>query len=162
MAFLVFLTFKGFPLFFIPTKTCVFFFQDMTKVLFVVLYYSPIFPAGFFFGALILTLQIYIDRFSLMRLWGWNPLVGTELAQFSRTYFFPIALVVMAASSSLSWAQFPYDNICDSTEPQSGQSGTYTGVQTLDGDLIDDTGVVYVEEDDTVRFCSQHWRYEGC
>ena len=134
----------------------------MTKVLFVVFFYSALYPAGFFFGAAILTIQFFVDKFSLMRLWGWSPLIGSELAVFSRKYFFTTALIALALVSSYTWAQFPYDNICDSPGDTAGFSGNYTGVSTLRGKLVGGDGSVEVKQDTSVMYCSQSWRWVFC
>lgn len=142
-----------------PTNSCTISdtHQDMTKVLFVVFFYSALFPSGFFFGSLILTIQYFVDKFSLMRIWGWSSLLGSELAVFSRQYFFTAALITLALISSITWAQFPYDNICDDESSVGGFEGTYTGVTLLSGPLANGDGTVYVEQDTGVSFCSQSW-----
>jgi hypothetical protein len=131
--------------------------QDLTKIVFVVFYYSSLFPFVFVFGFVILAVQYMVDRFSLFRLWGWNPLLGAELATFSRKYMYLACLAVFAIVSSYTYAQLPYDNICDPENPQSGVSGVYTGVTNAGGDLIyegmDNEGVVQVQQDTTVVFC---------
>ena len=125
-------------------------------MLFVVFFYSALFPAGFFFGALILTIQFFVDKFSLMRLWGFHPLVGPQLAVFSRRYFFSAALVTLALVSSYIWAQFPYDNVCDGGDR--GFEGNYTGVSNLNGKLVNGDGIVEVVQSESVVYCSQSWR----
>jgi hypothetical protein len=130
----------------------------LTKVLFVVFFYSALFPAGFFFGAVILAIQYFVDKFSLMRLWGWSPLIGSDLAVFSRRYFFTSALIALSLVSSYTWAQFPYDNICDNSEAQSGFNGTYTEVSTFRGELVNGDGLSDVIQDTSVVYCDQSWR----
>lgn len=87
--------------------------QDLTKILFVVFFYSAVFPFGFVMGFIIITMQYITDRFSLMRIWGWNPLLGSELANFSRKYMVTGALLTFAIICSYTFSQFPYDNVCD-------------------------------------------------
>ena len=129
----------------------------MTKVLFVVFFYSALFPAGFLIGSLILAIQYFVDKFSLMRIWGWSSMLGSELAVFSRQYFFTAALITLALISSTTWAQFPYDNICDNEQSEGGFQGTYSGVTLLSGSLANGNGVVSVEQDTGVSYCSQSW-----
>jgi hypothetical protein len=130
----------------------------LTKVLFVVFFYSALFPAGFFFGAVILTIQNFVDKFSLMRIWGCLPLIGSKLAVFSRRYFFTAALITFTLVLSYAWAQSPYDNICDNNDSQNGLSGNYTGVSNLRGKLVNGDGVVHVTQDTGVIYFSQSWR----
>lgn len=90
-----------------------------------------------------------------MRIWGWAPLFGSELAVFSRRFFFNGALIAFAVVSSFVWAQFPYDNVCDPKNPQDGLRGSYTNV-TSDGGK---PRTEYVDQDTNVVFCHQSaWR----
>jgi hypothetical protein len=124
-----------------------------------VFFYSALFPAGFFFGFLILTFQYYSDKYCLVRVWSWSPLIGAELAVFSRRFFFTGATIAFAAVSSLVWAQFPYDNLCDPLRDDvtPDWSGNYTGVKDLNGKLVDG-GSVLVEQDTNSVECLQNWR----
>eukprot|EP00934_Nitzschia_sp_Nitz4_P005843 Nitzschia sp. Nitz4//scaffold174_size87051//55495//58659//NITZ4_005116-RA/size87051-processed-gene-0.26-mRNA-1//1//CDS//3329538893//5833//frame0 len=132
-------------------------YTDMTKVLFVVFFYSSLYPAGFFIGAAILAIQRVVDKFSLMRIWGWSPLIGSQLAVFSRRYFFTAAVITLAVASSYTWAQLPYDNICADDMGQKGYAGMYHGVTTLSGELVNEFGVVSVRHDQSMKYCSQSW-----
>jgi hypothetical protein len=124
-------------------------------VLFVVFFYSALFPVGFFFGALILTLQYFVDKYCLVRIWGWNPLIGSELAVFSRRYFFTAATICFAVASSYAWAQFPYDNVCDGDK--SGFAKIYEGVLKGNDEPVGN-GTVDVTQDNNVLFCDQSFR----
>jgi hypothetical protein len=113
-------------------------YTDLTKVLFVVFFYSALYPLTFFFGAAILFVQYYVrspnrivpqgvsiansrtqpsmlaffnsqtDKYCLMRIWASSSSLGGELAKFSRRYFFSGALLAMAIVSAYAYAQFPY------------------------------------------------------
>lgn len=98
----------------------------------------------FFLSKLFLT-HIFFDSFAIA--------VGSELAQFSRRYFFSGALLAYVLVSAYAWAQFPYDNLCDPENPTvTGLSGTYDYV-TADGT----TTSVTVTQDYPVVFCRQSW-----
>jgi hypothetical protein len=136
------------------------FLQDLTKILFVVFYYSSLFPFVFVFGFIILSIQYFVDRFSLFRLWGWNPQLGAELATFSRKYMILGCLAVFAIVSSFIFAQFPYDNVCDPPDPRTGVAGGYAGVTLANGQLVNEgvtgsEGIVVVNQDTSVVFCDQ-------
>ena len=100
-------------------------YTDLTKVLFVCFYYSALYPAVFFFGTAILIVQYYADKFCLMRIWANSAALGSEVAKFSRKYFFTIAVVAYAVISAYAFAGFPYDNLCRKKQPQFGAAGTY-------------------------------------
>lgn len=80
--------------------------KDLTKVLFVCFFYSALFPASFLFGFAILFVQYHVDKFCLLRIWGFSPSLGSSLAKYSRRYFFTGATVAFIISSSYAWAQF--------------------------------------------------------
>ena len=101
-------------------------YTDLTKVLFVCFYYAALYPAVFFFGTAILIVQYYADKFCLMRIWANSAALGSEVAKFSRKYFFSIAVVAYAVISAYAFAGFPYDNLCRSESPQFGGAGNYS------------------------------------
>lgn len=78
----------------------------MTKVLFVCFFYSALFPASFLFGFVILLVQYHVDKFCLLRIWGFSPSLGNSLAVYSRRYFFTGATVAFIIASAYAWAQF--------------------------------------------------------
>lgn len=133
-------------------------YTDLTKILFLCFFYSALFPGSFFFCGAILFVQYYVDKICLMRVWAPAPFLGTELAKFSRRYFFSTALLAFGIVSSFAWAQFPYDNLCDPEEPTgSNFTGAWT-VTLLTGEVTD-IGVI---EPEPAVFCNQNWRdYDG-
>jgi hypothetical protein len=68
-----------------------------------------------------------------------------------------LCLVVFAIVSSYTYAQFPYDNICDPEDPQDGVAGIYTDVRDAKGNLVYEgmanEGLVQVYQDSGVAFC---------
>jgi hypothetical protein len=140
----------------------VFSLQDFTKILFVVFFYSAVFPAGFFFGFIILATQYYMDKFCLVRIWQPTPRLGADLANFSRRFFFTATLVAFAVVSSMTWAQYPYDQLCDpeiDAEPETGSviTGLFTNVVDLNGDMVDGGDIDVSTNKDFVS-CNQNWR----
>ena len=130
-------------------------YTDFTKILFVVFFYSALFPAGFFLGFLILVFQYIVDKFSLVRIWGWTPIIGSELAVFSRRFFFSGAALAYCMVSAYAYAQFPYDNICDPIEATDFDfSGIYNVVNGNDEPL----GEVEVTQKENVVYCDQSFR----
>jgi hypothetical protein len=95
-----------------------------------------------------------------MRIWGWSPELGSELASFSRRYFFSGAVVAYFVVSAYAWAQFPYDNVCDPDNPVYRAPATYVNVLVPP----EETNLRYisVSQDTEVVFCPQSWRaYDG-
>ena len=136
-------------------------YTDFTKILFVIFFYSALFPIGYFFGFAILLIQYYTDKYCLVRIWSWSPLIGSEISIYSRRYFLAGATIAFALVSSLVWVQFPYDNLCNPIEGTevNVRTGEYTGVRNLNGDLVEnDTGIVVVEQAFNSVQCLQNWR----
>ena len=176
-------------------------YTDFSKVLFLCFFYAALFPSAFIFGFAILLTQHYVshrftcletfscaflgpslcrfqvDKYCLMRIWGWTPTIGPQLAKFSRRYFFYGALLAFILVSAYAWAQFPYDNICkcclfnmfgvlrivlsfnlstgDPDEPGSTDfARDYQNVELLDGTFRN----VTVTQSEEVVFCQQSWR----
>ena len=92
-----------------------------------------------------------------MRIWAPNPFVGSEVAQFSRRYFFSGAVLAYAIISAYAWAGFMYDNVCDVTDdPPTGAAGTWEIVQIVGEDVT--VKNVTVTEDEFFAYCDQSWR----
>lgn len=100
-----------------------------------------------------------VDKFCLMRIWANSPHIGSEVARFSRKYFFSAAVVAYAVISSYQWAGFPYDNLCRSGKedynPITGASRTYSNVVLLNGNVLPS---VTVRSDEYFQYCRQSWR----
>jgi len=129
-------------------------YTNMTKILFLALWYCAIFPAAFFLCSLALFINYYTDRFSLMRTWKRAPHLGTSVSKFSRRYFFSLACVAMAVISSYYWSGFPYDNLC---ENDAAVPAEYVGdfvVQPLSGNATD---TMIAADDRSFRYCNQNF-----
>ena len=97
-----------------------------------------------------------------MRIWGYSPSLGSEVAQFSRKYFFSGAILAYAIISAYAWAGFPYDSLCP-VEDVADQSaaGIYTNV-TISSNLVEDPQTIPVTQPTFFKFCGQNWRaFEG-
>ena len=126
----------------------------MTKILFLCLWYSAIYPAAFFMCAFTLGLNYFTDRFSLMRTWQRPPHLGTQISKFSRQYFFSVACLAMAIMSSFYWSGFPYDNTCPN---DNGVDQSYIGNYTVTA--RSDTGTRQVDD---VEISAETTEYRYC
>ena len=81
-------------------------------------------------------------------------MIGSGLAHFSRRYFFYGSLVTFILVSAYAWLEFPYDNLCDPTNPSDGHAGEYMNVRLFNGTIIDR---ITVTQDTAMQFCSQMW-----
>lgn len=87
-------------------------YTNMTKILFLALWYCAVFPGALFMCSIALFVNYFVDRFSLMRSWKRPPQLGPRISEFSRRYFFPLSIVAMALLSSYYWSAYPFDNLC--------------------------------------------------
>ena len=108
-----------------------------------------------------------MDKFSLVRLWQPTPRLGADLAYFSRKFFFTITVVAFAVVSSFTFAQYPYDKLCEPLDPtKTADLGPYTNVLRLNGEkvVIWENGqkqeVEVLEIEDPVDYisCGQNFR----
>jgi hypothetical protein len=128
-------------------------YTNMTKILFLALWYSAIYPGALFMCSFSLLVNYFTDRFSLMRTWKRAPQLGTKMSEFSRRYFFSLAIVAMSLLSSYYWSAFPFDNLCP-MEEEGGMS--FVGNWNLTEGLRNVT-----EEDLSYRYCLQDFfRYD--
>jgi hypothetical protein len=87
-------------------------YTNMTKILFLALWYCAIYPGALLMCSFALFINYFMDRFALMRTWKRPPKLGAKISEFSRRYFFSLAILAMAVLSSYYWAGFPFDNLC--------------------------------------------------
>jgi hypothetical protein len=129
-------------------------YTNMTKILFLALWYCAIYPGALFMCSFSLLINYFTDRFSLMRTWKRPPQWGTKISAFSRRYFFSLAIVAMALMASFYWTAFPFDNLC---VDEAAASGQFTGVWSTP----DVNATRTVSADDLVfRYCLQdYFRY---
>jgi len=131
-------------------------YTDATKILFLTLWYSSVYPGAFFMCSVSLLIKYFVDRFCLMRVWKKAPALGPKISSFSRQYFFPLAIVAMAVMSSFYWAGFPFDNIC----PNESVDERYENVKVV----YPMTGEIEVRnpaETEEYRFCNQNFMAIG-
>lgn len=130
-------------------------YTDMTKILFLTLWYCSIYPGAFFMCAFSLGIKYFVDRFCLMRVWKRAPALGTKISSFSRQYFFSLALVAMAIFSSYYWTGFPFDNIC----PNESLDQRYKNVTRVFPlvDSYDGSGEQVGGFMNDYRFCNQNF-----
>ena len=134
-------------------------YTDMTKILFLCLFYSSIFPMAFFLCAFSLLFKYLVDRFNLVRSWKRAPALGTLISSISRRYVITMAVGIMAIVCSYYWTGFPFDNLC--LDEDSIVSASYVGNFSV-SPLPDFTGTwsttvtdaTVTEGDFNYNFCS--------
>ena len=114
-------------------------YTNMTKTLFLTFYYCAIYPSAFFFCALTLFVNFYVDKFSLLRTWKPAPMMGAYIAKFSRIYFMTTAIAALAIVSSYLFSGFPFDNLCAENVSHSAYYGSW---KLTDGEGQDVTAII--------------------
>ena len=87
-------------------------YTNMTKLVFLALWYFPLYPGVLFMCAAALFVNFYADKFSLMRTWKPVPKLGQSMSRFNRNIIFPAMLIIMTYVATRSWRNFTYDSLC--------------------------------------------------
>ena len=101
-------------------------YTNATKTIFLVVFYSMIFPVGFLYGACALYVTYVTDKFLLVRSWAKLPELGNDVAKFSRRIFFPFCVVTLSVMSQFFVSSYPYDNLCPVTTIAPTKNGATT------------------------------------
>jgi hypothetical protein len=127
-------------------------YTDVTKVLFLTVFYSNIYPLGFFYAAAMFIIWYFVDKFSMLRIWRQGPRIGSKLYYFSEL-FFVICLVVYSVFSAYSYSAFPSDNVCTNDETI---SSSYVGSYNISpNDGSDKVSITVSDQDQSYKFCNQ-------
>jgi hypothetical protein len=139
-------------------------YTNVTKIFFLALWYSSIYPAAFFMAALALFVNYFTDRFGILRTWKRAAHLGTEVSALSRKYFFSLAIIAMVFISSFYWAGFPFDNLCDADEDIQSPNSPYFGNFTIIPDKNDPDNSINVtvsKGDSIFKYCNQNLLQSG-
>jgi len=134
-------------------------YTDITKILFLTLFYSVLFPLGFFFASAIFTVYYWVDKFCLLRSWRQGPKLGASMSRTS-AFFFKLCLLAYAIMASYFYSQFPADNACLSGSNEEDLSDYITSdskglvdVKLLNGNT--ETRVLGDDDVEGYKFCTQ-------
>jgi hypothetical protein len=92
-------------------------YSDMTKTLFLALFYSALFPAGLFFTCLGYGFIYTVDKYSLLRTWRTPAEIDDDITKISRGHI-TFAVYCHAVMTMVFYAEFPFDNVCDDPDAQ--------------------------------------------
>lgn len=121
-------------------------YTNMTKIVLLTLWYSPIYPAVLFLGSIALYLNVHVDKFSLMRSWSPAPKLGASVSKLNRKFFLPITVLAMAVISSYTWSQFSFDNLCEVSTNVTDISGIWE---------VNDMSVIVDASTSIYQYCDQ-------
>mmetsp|Transcript_7835 Transcript_7835/g.11793 ORF Transcript_7835/g.11793 Transcript_7835/m.11793 type:complete len:1121 (+) Transcript_7835:93-3455(+) len=136
-------------------------YTNMTKLVFLAIWYCPLYPGVLFMCAAALFINFFVDRFSLMRSWKPSPKLGRSMSTFTRDFVFPIIVITMAFVAVRSWSYFTYDHLCsDGTTTNSVDStiyGTYK-IPGIDG-MIDALDVQLESTSIAYEYCRRNTEF---
>jgi len=110
-------------------------YTDVSKILFLTLFYSVVYPVGFFFASAIFIVYYWVDKYSILRVYRQGPRVGPRVSRLS-AFFFKLCILAYAIMLSFLYSSFPYDNACLSNLENEDLSA-YTGsidITSIDGE----------------------------
>jgi hypothetical protein len=103
-------------------------YSDMTKTLFLALFYSALFPAGLFFTALGYGFIYNVDKYSLLRSWRTPAQIDDDITKVSRGHI-TFAVYCHAVMTMIFFAEFPFDNVCNDPDAKTLAPAVFTAAQ---------------------------------
>jgi len=91
-------------------------YTNMTKIVFLALWYCPIYPAVLFFAAIALGVNYFLDSFSIMRTWTPQPKLGESISRYTTLFVFPILILIMSYIATTTWESFRFDRLCEDSQ----------------------------------------------
>jgi len=86
-------------------------YADMTKTLFLALFYSALFPSGLFLTCFGYSFCYTVDKYSLLRQWRTPAELDVDITKVAR-YHLAFSVYCHAIMSLVFYAEFPFDNAC--------------------------------------------------
>mmetsp|Transcript_14664 Transcript_14664/g.34588 ORF Transcript_14664/g.34588 Transcript_14664/m.34588 type:complete len:873 (+) Transcript_14664:100-2718(+) len=90
-------------------------YADMTKTLFLALFYAVLFPAGLFITCVGYAFIYTVDKYSLLRSWRTPAEMDDDVTKVARGHMF-FGVYCHAVMSMVFFSEFPFDGICKDTE----------------------------------------------
>ena len=104
--------------------------------------------------AVILAMAYILDKFSILRSWRQGPKISAHISILSSNFYLLILLVYWVGASYY-YAQFPYDNACETEDILTEE---YIGTHCAQFDYMnmEQTFKIVIKSDDRVyKFCNQ-------
>eukprot|EP00614_Pseudopedinella_elastica_P015916 CAMPEP_0172652422 /NCGR_PEP_ID=MMETSP1068-20121228/243303_1 /TAXON_ID=35684 /ORGANISM="Pseudopedinella elastica, Strain CCMP716" /LENGTH=836 /DNA_ID=CAMNT_0013466829 /DNA_START=321 /DNA_END=2832 /DNA_ORIENTATION=- len=86
-------------------------YADMTKTLFLALFYSVLYPAGLFLTCIGYAFAFTVDKYSLLRNWRTPSELDDDITKVSRGHL-TLAVYFHSVMALVFFSEFPFDNIC--------------------------------------------------
>lgn len=132
-------------------------YTDATKVFFLTAVYGILFPPAYFFTGIIYLLGYQLDKFLLLRSWGQGPKINSSISKFSG-YFLLACVICYSCVAAYIFAEFPFDNACESNDDFSSYIGTFSTSSLLNVDnevIANDEFTISASDSSAYKFCNQ-------
>jgi hypothetical protein len=96
------------------------------------LFFSAIFPVGYWYSAFACLICFWVDKYCVLRLFRQKPPAGDRLVRLTRT-FTAIVVLIHAIITSHFYYSWPFDNLCDTDDvltPEGRRRAALLGITT--------------------------------
>jgi len=87
-------------------------YSNMIKTLFVSLFFLAINPGGLFISAVAFTVNYWVDKYCLLRLWKKKPRYDGSLTEIAHEYM-GIAFLICGLAALSLYENWPFDDLCE-------------------------------------------------
>lgn len=112
-------------------------YTDMTKSLFVGLFFSTLYPGGLVWTACSFVMCYWVDKYCLFRIWKQPPAIDASLTAASRLQI-AVVCIVHSLIAALFFAGYPFDKVAPYAD---GTTGTININKTMLDGSIDSTSL---------------------
>lgn len=133
-------------------------YTNISRVLLFTLFYSILFPLGFFFATAIFFMLYWIDKMTILRRNSSATRVGSRMTKTSNIFLL-VSIIAYTLGAAFMFIQFPFDNLCTSDDTQILPN--YYGTWNLrvrgkdEGEIYQDT-VEINEHSRCYHYCNQN------
>lgn len=132
-------------------------YTNVSRVLLFTLFYSILFPLGFFFATAIFFMLYWIDKMTILRRNSSATRVGSRMTKTSNIFLL-VSIIAYTLGTTFMFIQFPFDNLCTSDDTQiiPNYYGTWNlRVKDEEGEIYQDT-VEINEHSRSYHYCNQN------
>ena len=87
-------------------------YTDMSKTIFVALFFAPIYPMAYWILAFALLYNFFVDKYCLLRVWTRKPEIDSSITRATRMHF-SFAILVHVVVATHYYASWPFDDLAD-------------------------------------------------
>jgi hypothetical protein len=130
---------------------------NITRVLFFALFYSTIFPLGYFMAGIVFLFAYIVDRFCILRSWQQSARVNSTVSKYTNNFLL-LTVLAFTIMSSYRFATFPFDSACTTDDDVAAYAGDHTLTILGTGK---ETGITITGDDAVYKICNQNLLWTG-